>query len=194
MNIIKGLSTVTDIDISEALSDSNTDNGRADVKLYFRFHPDVQGNNKVDFGTLGMSAEIAELCSKVVTNTDYSYLLDCTRLGYKTPETDAEEDKLIKDIKGKLLGKDVYFTVYEFPVRDLLQGTKYDGESVVNNGIRNYTKFNSSFLGVYEDTDSVFSNIQSNLIVSLDNGTYGVGRVGEKKQEKEPENRRSRRH
>ena len=131
----------------------------------------------------GIDADLLALAEKAGRSNSFTYLLDATRLGYSA---DSNPDKVLKELQGKMEGKELVFTTYRIQVSELLKGTKYEnglnGDEIIKfNSIHNerraYSSFNSSYLLINDDAESVCNNMQTRILKDLENGNFIVGRI-----------------
>lgn len=186
MKHLFGLADILNVDIPEALADANEEKERLDVKVTFRFHADVEGADVVNANDFkDVDADLLAFAQEETARTDFSYLWDCTKHGYKVGKDD---EKALKEMKEKLERKTLPFTVYVFQIEELLQGTKYvdaDGKPYrnVQNDKRAFSSFSNSYLLKYDDADAVFGAMQARLLKDLKNKDLSVGRTDEEAEE-----------
>ena len=180
---IQGKAIINSVSISEAIAKSNEDNERLDVQINFTYS-DVAGRDKeLNEMLQGIDADLLALAEKAGRSNSFTYLLDATRLGYSA---DSNPDKVLKELQGKMEGKELVFTTYRIQVSELLKGTKYEnglnGDEIIKfNSIHNerraYSSFNSSYLLINDDAESVCNNMQTRILKDLENGNFIVGRI-----------------
>lgn len=180
---IQGKAIINAVSIPEAIAKSNEDNERIDIQISFTYS-DVAGRDKeLNEMLQGIDADLLALAEKAGRSNSFTYLLDATRLGYSA---DSNPDKVLKELQDKMEGKELVFTTYRVQVSELLKGTSYenglkDDEIIkftsIHNDRRAYSSFNSSYLLINDDAESVCNNMQTRILKGLENGTYIVGRV-----------------
>jgi hypothetical protein len=187
MKHLYGLADILSVEIPDELADANEENERLDVKVTFRFHADVDGAGIVDANEFkdDVDADLLAFAQEETARTDFSYLWDCTKHGYKVGKDD---EKALKEMKEKLEKKTLPFTVYVFQIDELLKGTKYtdvDGKPYrnVQNEKRTFSSFSNSYLLKYDDADAVFSAMQARLLRDLKSKDLLVGRTDEEADE-----------
>lgn len=185
MKHLFGLAEILDVDIPEQLADVNDEKNRLDVKVTFRYDSNVDGAGVVnpdDFE--GVDEELLTLAQNECSRSDYNYLWDATKTGYKV----GEDERALKELKKKLVGKKLPFTVYIYTISELLTGTKYvDADGVpytaVHTEKRGFSSFSNSYLLKYEDTDAVYGAMQARLLKDLKNKDLFVGRTDDEANE-----------
>ena len=179
---IFGKADIISVSIPDELAIANEDNGRLDVKLTFRYHLDAEGLDLSNYS--GLDDTLIALACQESLRTDYTYLWDATKTGYKL----GEEDRAERELKQKLEGKVLLFTTYVFKVSELLRGTKYvdtNGKpyTSIHNERRVFSSFTNSYLLKYDDTDAVKAAMQARLLRDLAGGELSVGRTDEEARE-----------
>lgn len=186
MRHLYGLADILSVEIPETLADANEENERLDVKVTFRFHADVDGADVVDTNEFkDVDVDLLAFAQEETARTDFSYLWDCTKHGYKVGKDD---EKALKEMKEKLEKKTLPFTVYVFTIEELLNGTKYvDADDKpyrnVQNDKRAFSSFSNSYLLKYDDEQAVFGAMQARLLRDLKNKDLLVGRTDDEAEE-----------
>lgn len=185
MKHLYGLAEILSVEIPESLAESNEENDRLDVSVTFRYDSNVDGADVVnakDFD--GVDEDLLALAQTECARSDYHYLWDATKTGFKV----GDDDKALKELSKKLTGKKLPFTVYVYTIADLLKGTKYvDADGVqyasVHNEKRGFSSFSNSYLLKYDDEQAVYGAMQSRLLRDLKNKDLFVGRTDDEADE-----------
>ena len=178
MKHLFGLAEITAVEIPDSLADANEENERLDVSVTFRYDSNVDGADVVNADDFeGVDEDLLALAQSECARSDYHYLWDATKTGYKV----GEDEKALSGLKKKLVGKKLPFTVYVYTISELLKGTKYvDTDNVpysaVHNDRRGFTSFSNSYLLKYEDESAVFGAMQTRLLRDLKSKDLKVGR------------------
>lgn len=165
MRKIQELGSVLSVEIPEALEDWNTENESERARLNFAY---ASNANDLSDG----EDEAARLLLAQHTNGQrYSIMVDLASVEGKT----TEEKRAW--FESQLKGKKVTFTTFIGDVAELLTGTNYDGETIVNNGTRDYRTLSDSFLGKNDDEKGALDRLRARLVQQLKDGTLDVGSV-----------------
>ena len=185
MKHLFGLAQILSVEIPESLAESNEENERLDVSVTFRYDSNVQGADVIDAADFeGVDEDLLALAQSECARSDYHYLWDALKTGYEV----GDDEKALKELKKKLTGKKLPFTVYVFTISELLTGTKYvDGDGVpyaaVHSEKRSFSSFSNSYLLKYEDKEAVFGSMQTRLLKDLKNKDLSVGRSDDDAEE-----------
>jgi hypothetical protein len=185
MKHLFGLAEILSVEIPESLAESNEENERLDVRVAFRYDANVEGADVVNASDFeGIDADLLELAQTECARSDYHYLWDATKTGYKV----GDDDKALKELGKKLTGKKLPFTVWSFTISELLEGTKYvDVDGVPYNSVhsdkRGFSSFSNSYLLKYDDKQAVFGAIQARLLKDLKSKDLFVGRTDDDAEE-----------
>lgn len=186
---IQGKAVINSVTIPESVAQSNEENERLDVQISFTYK-DVAGRDKeVNEMLEGLDADLLEIAEKAGRSNSFTYLLDCTRLGYVASGKKADDpDEVCEALAKKMKSKEMVFTTYRVQVSELLKGTKYgkgikDDEEISFNSVhtesRAYSSFNASYLLINDDADAVCNTIQNRIVRGLESGKYVIGRSDE---------------
>jgi hypothetical protein len=186
---IQGKAIINSVTIPESVAQSNEENERLDVQISFTYS-DVAGRDKEVSEMLeGLDADLLEIAEKAGRSNSFTYLLDCTRLGYVASGKKADDpDDVCSKLAKKMEGKELVFTTYRIQVSELLKGTKYgkgikDDDEIAFNAVhtdaRAYSSFNASYLLINDDADAVCDTVQTRILRGLENGKYTIGRTDE---------------
>jgi hypothetical protein len=184
---IQGKEVINSVTIPESVAQSNEENERLDVQISFTYK-DVAGRDKeVNEMLEGIDSELLEIAEKAGRSNSFTYLLDCTRLGYIASGKNADDaDEVCEKLAKKMTNKELVFTTYRIQVSELLKGTEYgkgiknDAEfnfSAVHTDSRAYSSFNASYLLINDDFESVCDTIQTRILKGLESGKYTIGRT-----------------
>lgn len=185
MKHLFGLAEITAVEIPDTLADANEENERLDVSVTFRYDSNVEGADVVNAADFeGVDEDLLALAQTECARSDYHYLWDATKTGFKV----GDDEKALKELKKKLLGKKLPFTVYVYTISDLLKGTKYvdaDGTpyASVHNDKRGFSSFSNSYLLKYDDEQAVYGSMQARLLRDLKNKDLFVGRTDDEAEE-----------
>ena len=187
---LQGIATINSVTIPDSVAQSNSDNERLDVQIAFTYK-ELDGRSAgINKMLAGIDESLLALAEKAGRTNSFTYLLDCTRLGYVASGKKANDpDEVCAELVEKLENKELVFTTYRVQVNELLRGTKYEkgidnnGEEVtfraVHTDKRAYSSFNASYLLINDDADAVCDTIQNRIISKLEDGTYLIGRTEE---------------
>lgn len=182
---LQGKATINSVTIPESVAASNEENERLDVQITFSYTEVTGRGEEVREMLKGLDADLLEIAEKAGRTNTFTYLLDCTRLGYVASGKKADDpEKVCEELAQKMEGKEMLFTTYRVQVAALLKGTKYetDGEktfNAVHTDTRAYSSFNASYLLINDDEETVFDTIQSRILRGLEEGKYSIGRTDE---------------
>lgn len=180
---IQDLAKINALSIPENIAKSNEKNERMDIQVSFTYLQKVGKSEQLSELLQGIDADLLALAEKAGRSNSFTYLLDATRLGYSA---DSNPDKVLKELQGKMEGKELVFTTYRIQVSELLKGTKYEtglnGDELIkftsiHNERRAYSSFNSSYLLINDDAESVCNNMQTRILKDLEEGSFIVGRI-----------------
>ena len=182
---IQGKATINSVTIPESVATSNEENERLDVQITFTYNEVAGRNEAVSEMLKDIDADLLQIAEKAGRTNTFTYLLDCTRLGYIASGKKADDpESVCEELAKKMEGKEMIFTTYRVQVSALLKGTKYetDGEktfNAVHTDSRAYSSFNASYLLINDDEEAVFDTVQSRILRGLESGKYTVGRTDE---------------
>ena len=172
MRKIQELGSVLSVEIPEALQDWNDENDAERARLNFAY-----ASNASDLSD-GEDEAARLLLAQHTNGQRYSIMVDLASVeGKSTEEKRAWFESQLK-------GKKVMFTTFVEDVAALLADTENDGETLVNNGVREYRTLSDSFLGKNDDERGAFDRLRSRLLQQLDNGDIEVGSLSKKDDKK----------
>lgn len=150
----QGLARVSSIEIPEALADFNESANVVRARLVFTFGSDEPvGGNDIT----------ANLVSRTGNQT-YSVIIDITDMGQNAATA-------LKAAKAAFEGKQATFTVFTWDVAELND----DGETVVNNGSREYSALSDPYVGTSATEESSKARMLSRLARDIENGNLEFG-------------------
>lgn len=177
MRKIQQLGTVISVEIPEALADWNEENESERARLNFAYASDATSLSD------GEDEAARLLLAQCTTGSRYSVMVDLHPLTGKTTE---EKRAFLEE---QLKDKKVTFTTFVADVAELLEGTNFDGETLVNNGARDYRTLSDSFLGKNDDEKAAFDRLRGRIIRDLEDDVLFAGSIADKKDD-----RNNRRH
>lgn len=166
----QGKATVSSIEIPEALASFNDENNVTRARLVFSFAS--QPTDDEDDITSALAARSG--------NQTYSVIIDITDMG-------ANESAALKAAKAAFEGKQATFTVFNWDVSELND----DGETIVNNGSREYSSLSDSYIGANIDEESSLVRMRRRLSSDIESGVLEYGSITH--EEKPTKNNSSRR-
>lgn len=150
----QGLAQVSSVEIPEALSEFNSANNVTRARLVFTFGSDEP---------MGGDDITANLVARTGNQT-YSVIIDITDMG-------ANETAALNAAKKAFEGKTATFTVFTWDVAEL----NNDGETVVNNGSREYSALSDPYVGSSATEESSKTRMVSRFNRDIENGTLEYG-------------------
>lgn len=152
----QGKATVTLVEIPEALSDFNASNNVTRARLVFSFSSPTADDED----------DITSVLAARSGNQTYSVIIDITDMG------DVEKSCL-KAAKTAFEGKQATFTVFSWDVSELND----DGETIVNNGSREYSSLSDPYIGANTDEESSLSRMRRRLSNDIESGNLEYGAI-----------------
>lgn len=152
----QGKATVTMVEIPDALSDFNSENNVTRARLIFSFSsPTTDDDDDITSVLVARSG-----------NQTYSVIIDITDMG-------ENEKACLKAAKAAFEGKQATFTVFNWDVSELND----DGETVVNNGSREYSSLSDPYIGSNTDNESSLARMRRRLNNDIENGNLEYGPI-----------------
>ena len=152
----QGKAFVSSIEIPEALADFNESNNVTRARLVFTFNSNVD-----DTGD-----DITAMLAARSGNQTYSVIIDITDMG-------ANDTECLKAAKAAFEGKRATFTVFNWDVSELND----NGETVVNNGSREYSSLSDPYIGENVDEESSLTRMRRRLNNDIENGNLEFGAI-----------------
>ena len=152
----QGKATVTMVEIPEALSDFNESNNVTRARLVFSFSSPTMDNED----------DITSVLAARSGNQTYSVIIDITDMG-------ESEKACLKAAKAAFEGKQATFTVFNWDVSELNE----DGETVVNNGSREYSSLSDPYIGANTDDESSRTRMVNRLARDIESGVLEYGSI-----------------
>lgn len=152
----QGKATVTMVEIPEALSDFNEANNITRARLVFSFSSPTTDNED----------DITSVLAARSGNQTYSVIIDITDMG-------ENEKDCLKAAKAAFEGKQATFTVFNWNVSELND----KGETVVNNGTREYSSISDPYIGANTDDESSRTRMVNRLARDIENGALEYGSI-----------------
>lgn len=150
----QGLARVSSVEIPEALADFNDANNVTRARLVFTFGSDEPvGGNDITANLVARTG-----------NQTYSVIIDITDMGQN-------ETAALKTAKAAFEGKTATFTVFTWDVSELNE----NGETVVNNGSREYSALSDPYVGTAATEESSLTRMVSRLARDIENGNLEFG-------------------
>lgn len=152
----QGKALVSSIEIPEALQDFNEENNVTRARLIFTFNANVDSEDD----------DITSVLAARSGNQTYSVIIDITDMGNS-------EKECLKAAKAAFEGKQATFTVFNWDVSELND----DGETVVNNGNREYSSLSDPYIGANTDEESSLTRMRRRLNNDIENGNLEYGSI-----------------
>lgn len=152
----QGKATVTLVEIPETLAEFNDSNNVTRARLVFSF-----SSPKTDD-----EDDITSVLAARSGNQTYSVIIDITDMG-------DSEKACLKAAKTAFEGKQAMFTVFNWDISEL----NNDGETVVNNGSREYSSLSDPYIGVNTDEESSLTRMRRRLNNDIENGNLEYGAI-----------------
>lgn len=159
----QGKATVTLVEIPEALANFNESNNVTRARLVFSFSSP----------TMDDEDDITSVLAARSGNQTYSVIIDITDMG-------ESENACLKAAKAAFEGKQATFTVFNWDVSELND----DGETVVNNGSREYSSLSDPYIGANTDEESSLSRMRRRLNNDIETGNLEYGSIVHDKKPK----------
>ena len=159
----QGKATVTIVEIPEALSDFNESNNVTRARLVFSFSTPTMDNED----------DITSVLAARSGNQTYSVIIDITDMG-------DSEKACLKAAKAAFEGKQATFTVFNWDVSELNE----DGETVVNNGSREYSSLSDPYIGDNTDEESSRTRMVNRLARDIESGVLEYGSIAHEEKPK----------
>lgn len=150
----QGKALVSSIEIPEALQDFNESNNVTRARLVFTFNSNVDDSGD----------DITAMLAARSGNQTYSVIIDITDMG-------ANDTECLKAAKAAFEGKQATFTVFNWDVSELND----NGETVVNNGSREYSSLSDPYIGENVDEESSLTRMRRRLNNDIENGNLEYG-------------------
>lgn len=154
----QGKALVSSIEIPEALADFNESNNVTRARLVFTFNSTVESDGD----------DITSMLAARSGNQTYSVIIDITDMGNNSVEC-------LKNAKATFEGKQATFTVFNWDVSELND----NGETVVNNGSREYSSLSDPYIGDNTDEESSLTRMRSRLNSDVENGNLEFGTISQ---------------
>ena len=154
MRVKQGLAGISTVEIPEALAEFNSANNVTRARLVFTFGSDEH---------IGGDDITANLVARTGNQT-YSVIIDITDMGQN-------ETAALKAAKAAFEGKTATFTVFTWDVAELND----DGETVVNNGSREYSALSDPYVGTAATEESSRTRMVSRLARDIESGNLEFG-------------------
>lgn len=152
----QGKATVTLVEIPEALAEFNESNNVTRARLVFSFSSPITDDED----------DITSVLAARSGNQTYSVIIDITDMG-------ESEKACLKAAKAAFEGKQATFTVFNWDVSELND----DGETVVNNGSREYSSLSDPYIGASTDDESSLARMRRRLNNDIENGNLEYGEI-----------------
>lgn len=152
----QGKALVSSIEIPEALQDFNESNNVTRARLVFTFNSNVD-----DTGD-----DITAMLAARSGNQTYSVIIDITDMG-------ANDTECLKAAKAAFKGKQATFTVFNWDISELND----NGETIVNNGSREYSSLSDPYIGENVDEESSLTRMRRRLNNDIENGNLEYGAI-----------------
>lgn len=154
----QGKALVSSIEIPEALADFNESNNVTRARLIFTFNSNVDSDGD----------DITSMLAARSGNQTYSVIIDITDMGNNGAEC-------LKNAKATFEGKQATFTVFNWDVSELND----NGETVVNNGSREYSSLSDPYIGDSVDEESSLTRMRRRLNSDIENGNLEFGTISQ---------------
>lgn len=167
----QGKAAVTLVEIPAALADFNEENNVTRARLVFSFaSPSISDEDDITSALAARSG-----------NQTYSVIIDITDMG-------DNEKACLKAAKAAFEGKQATFTVFNWDVSELND----DGETVVNNGSREYSSLSDPYIGENADEESSLTRMRRRLNSDIESGNLEFGAIVHEEESKNNNNSRRR--
>jgi len=165
----QGKALVSSIEIPEALQDFNSENNVTRARVIFTFNANVDSDDD----------DITAMLAARSGNQTYSVVIDITDMG-------DNEKACLKAAKAAFEGKQATFTVFNWDISELND----DGETIVNNGSREYSSLSDPYIGLNVDKESSFARMRRRLNSDIESGNLEYGTIVHEEKPKNEENSR----
>nr|DAV73879.1 MAG TPA: hypothetical protein [Bacteriophage sp.] len=162
----QGKAMVTLVEIPEALADFNESNNVTRARLVFSFSSPTADDED----------DITSVLAARSGNQTYSVIIDITDMG-------ANDVECLKAAKAAFEGKQATFTVFNWDISELND----NGETVVNNGSREYSSLSDPYIGANADEESSLTRMRRRLNNDIENGVLEFGTIAAPAQQKKTE-------
>ena len=167
----QGKAMVTLVEIPEALADFNESNNVTRARLVFSFSsPTADDEDDITSVLVARSG-----------NQTYSVIIDITDMG-------ANDTECLKAAKAAFEGKQATFTVFNWDISELND----NGETVVNNGTREYSSLSDPYTGANADEESSLARMRRRLNNDIENGVLEFGAISQQSVQQNPTKQNSR--
>lgn len=154
----QGKALVTLVEIPDALADFNELNKVVRARIVFTFNTPVESSED----------DITSMLAARSGNQTYSVIIDITDMG-------ANEAACLKAAKAFIEGKQATFTVYSWDISELND----NGETIVNNGSREYSSLSDPYIGANTDEESSLTRMRRRLNSDIENGNLEFGALSQ---------------
>lgn len=152
----QGKALVTAVEIPDALADFNELNSVVRARIVFTFNTPVESNED----------DITAMLAARSGNQTYSVIIDITDMG-------ANEAACLKAARAAIEGKQATFTVFSWDISELND----DGETIVNNGSREYSSLSDPYIGANVDEESSLTRMRRRLNSDIESGALEFGTI-----------------
>lgn len=161
----QGKALVTLVEIPDALADFNELNNVVRARIVFTFNTPVDSSED----------DITSMLAARSGNQTYSAIIDITDMG-------ANEAACLKAAKAAIEGKQATFTVYSWDISELND----NGETIVNNGSREYSSLSDPYIGANTDEESSLTRMRRRLNSDIENGNLEFGVISQQPTAQRP--------
>lgn len=161
----QGKAMVTLVEIPEALQDFNESNNVTRARLVFSFSSP----------TMDDEDDITSVLAARSGNQTYSVIIDITDMG-------ANDAECLKAAKAAFESKQATFTVFNWDISELND----NGETVVNNGSREYSSLSDPYIGANTDEESSLTRMRRRLNNDIENGNLEFGAISQQSVQQKP--------
>lgn len=163
----QGKAAVTLVEIPEALADFNESNNVTRARIVFSFSSPTTNDED----------DITSVLAARSGNQTYSVIIDITDMG-------ENEKACLKAAKAAFEGKQAMFTVFNWDVSELND----DGETIVNNGSREYSSLSDPYIGVNTDEEDSLTRMRRRLTDDIEKGNLEYGAITHEEKPKNGNN------
>lgn len=157
----QGKALVTAVEIPSALADYNEENDVVRARIVFTFNSPIESDED----------DITSMLAARSGNQTYSVIIDITDMG-------ASESAALKAAKAAIEGKQATFTVFSWDISELND----DGETIVNNGEREYSSLSDPYIGSNVDEESSRTRMVNRLARDIESGALEFGSISHEKK------------
>lgn len=165
----QGKALVTAVEIPDALADYNEANDVVRARIVFTFNSPVESDED----------DITSMLAARSGNQTYSVIIDITDMG-------ANEPAALKAARAAIEGKQATFTVFSWDISEL----NNDGETIVNNGEREYSSLSDPYVGANADEESSRTRMVNRLARDIESGALEFGSISHEEQPQRGNNSR----